>query len=124
MNMQVNDVVLVCRAPEPCHVNARPLVGNIGIVEGLKTDPDRVLVQRLTIEGRLAAGMAWLPARCLERIHHPAWAAAAGEYRCWFAGIVREQAKRERRRLHELEDLALRYGLTVEQVLEIARSVS
>ena len=122
--MKVNDVVKVCAVPDKIRLKAGHMVGRIGYVEQISPDGQRALVQRFTLEGRLASGMAWIPVTCLTAVTDPAWKAALLECRRYMEQIAQEQREREQRCRAQLETLGQKHGLTVEQLLEIGQAVN
>src|SRR5438105_2553469 len=115
MILHLNDIVRVLWVPDGYSVNAGHMVGRVGYVEDLNPDRTRALVQRLTLEGRLASGMAWIPVMCVEPVVDPAWTAALVECRRYSAQVTREYEECQRRWQRQVQEVAGKYKLTVEQ---------
>ena len=62
----------------------------------------------------------WIPSTCLELVDGPLWAAAVIEYHRWCDELQCEQQERLERWRRELQEVADKYKLTVQQVRDIA----
>jgi len=122
--MKVNDVVKVRVVPDKYKVKAGHMVGRIGYIEQISSDGQRALVQRLTLEGRPASGMAWIPITCLTVVTDTSWIAAQVECRRFMEQVAQEQREREQRFNKRLVAIGRKYGLTVDQLIEIAEAVN
>lgn len=122
--MKVNDVVKVRAMPDRDKIKGGHMVGRIGYIEQISPDGQRALVQRFTLEGRPASGMAWIPMTCLTAVTDSSWIAAQIDCRRYMEQVAREQREREQRFKEQLEDLGRKYGMTVDQLIEIAQAVN
>lgn len=123
MMFHVNDVVRVVRVPHSATERMGHLLGQIGVVEELNANGERVLFQGLKLPGLPTKAMAWIAVACLEPVNDPAWAGAVVEYRRWFAEVVREHEERKLRWRRELHDVAEKHKLTVQEVREIVSAL-
>ena len=122
--MKVDDVVKVRAVPDRDKIKAGHMVGRVGYVEQMSPDGQRALVQRFILEGRPASGMAWIPVTCLTTITDPVWITALAECRRYMERVAEEQRDREQRFKEHLEAIGRKYGLSVNQLIEIAQAVN
>ncbi len=119
IRFHVGDIVKVRVVPHGCMSGWANMLGQVGIIDEISNKHTNALVQGITIAGR-AGGYAYIAVRALERVDDPAWTAAAIEYRRWDAEWTAQFKKWEQQRLRRLEELAERYHLSLEQLVEIA----
>ena len=123
VRFNVDDVVRIARVPLKYLPRMEGALGEIGFVAELHADGERVLFHGLKLPGRPTKHTAWVRCAWLEPFGDAAWAAAVAEYRRYAARVADDVRECERRRQRHIRDVAEKYGMTVERVMEIADAV-
>jgi hypothetical protein len=123
INVNVNSIVRIGQIAPTLMIRSGFIAGQVGFVEELSADGRRALIQGLAMPGRPIGRTAWVPVTCLTVEADTMWAGALVEYQRWFAEVVRENEERKRRWRRELQEVAEKHKLTVQEVREIVSAL-